>query len=501
MRDQLDQLKALLARGIDLTYAAFLLSWDQETKMPPGGVQARADQIATLQSLAHEFFTADAVGALLDELAPYADSLPHDSHEASLIRVTRRDYEKRRRVPAALVGELARASALGKKAWAEAKAGDDFAHFQPHLERIVALRIQWAECFAPFADRYDPLLDHFEPGLDTPQIAAVFEALKPELVTLVAAIAERRAAVDDRVLHVTLPDEAQIAFCRQVTEWLGYDYQRGRLDLSAHPFTTRFSMDDVRITTRILPGNPIKALMSAIHEAGHALHAQHIDRALYRTGLDVGLMMAISESQSRFYENVLGRSRAFWRFLFPRFQRAFAPHFDAADAETLYRAVNRVEPGLTRVEADEVTYGLHIMLRFELEHDLINERVRVADLPREWNDRMEAYLGVRPTTDREGVLQDIHWSQGAFGYFPDYLLGSILAAQLWARMQEEIPEVEAQIGRGEFGPILHWLSEKVMRHGRKFTLPELAQRATGGPLSSGPYVAYLRGRYGEIYGV
>jgi carboxypeptidase Taq len=368
------------------------------------------------------------------------------------------------------------------------------------LEKLVDLRRRWAGCFDAYDNPYDALLDWFEPGMTyqgTPRCSPGSNLGW----WLVSAIAQRKDAVDASVRMSTCLKTGRIAYSREVTEALGYDYQRGRLDLSAHPFTTRFSMWDVRITTRLMPDNPMKAIMSSIHEAGHAMHGQAIRPALYRTGLDVGPMQAISESQSRFFENVIGRSLPFWQAMYPTFQRSFAPHFDRVRVEAFYRAINHVEPGLIRVEADEVTYGLHIMLRFELENALMNGQTQVADLPREWNDRMEAYLGIRPSTDSDGVMQDIHWSQGMIGYFPDYLLGSMFSVQLWEAMKAALPDVEAQVARGDFGKVLAWQQEHVMQHGRKFTLPELAEQATHMPLSSEPYVRYLHERYGAIYGV
>jgi carboxypeptidase Taq len=501
MHETLARLKSRLARVTDLSYAASVLSWDQETMMPAGGAAARADQIATLQSLAHRYFTDDEVGALLAELAPWAASLPQGSDEASIVRVRRRDYDRLVRVPTELVEALARAVSLAKQAWREARERRDFAHFRPHLEEILALRIRWAGCFAPFENPYDPLLDAFEPGMTYDGIRNVFDGLKPRLVDLVAKIAVNQAAVDDALLRRPVDEARQIALSRDVTARLGYDYGRGRLDLSAHPFSSRFSPGDVRITTRVAEADPITSLMSSIHEAGHAIHAQALSPSLYRTGLDVGNMQAVAESQSRFYENVIGRSLLFWRWLQPLLRRAYAPAFDHATAEQLYRAVNKVEPGLIRVDADEVTYGLHIMLRFELENELINGRLDAGELPQAWNDRMEAYLGVRPPHDGVGVLQDIHWSSGYIGYFPDYLLGSLFSVQLWERMRAELPTVEAEIESGGFGAPLAWLQERVMRHGRKFTLAELSERAVGSPLRWEPYMAYLEERYGALYGV
>jgi carboxypeptidase Taq len=501
MNPKLEQYVKKMSRASDLSRAAAVLMWDQETHMPSAGAQSRADQVATLMQMSHEFATADDVGVLLEDLATDLPGMDPDSDDAAIVRVGQRDFDRKRRVPATLIAELSHASTLGKMAWQKARADNNFAHFAPFLKQLVDLRIHWCECFAPYENRYDPLLDYFEPGLDARQIDEIFAGLKPELVKLVAEISSKAEMVDASVLEKPLDEGRQIDFSRQVTDWLGYDYTRGRLDLSAHPFTTTFSTDDVRITTRVMAHNPLKALMSSIHEAGHAMHSQNTTTAFYRTGIDVGPMMVIGESQSRFYENVIGRSRAFWRFLYPHFKRAFAPHFDEVEVGDLYRAVNQVKPGLIRVEADEVTYGLHIILRFELENDMVNERVKIDDLPREWNDRMESYLGVRPKTDSEGVLQDIHWSRGNYGYFPDYQLGSMFAVQLWDQMLKEVPTVNADVEAGRFDVIRSWLTDKVMKHGRKYTITELAPRVTGSPLQWQPYVDFIKTKFGEIYGL
>lgn len=502
MEDKFNLLKQRLAQVVDLQYAASLMSWDQETKMPGGGTKSRADQLATLQSLAHQYFTDEELGGLLDDLTPWAEALPFDSVEASLIRVNKADYLKRVLIPADLIGELAHATAVAKDAWKQARAENRFALFQPHLERIIDLRRQWADCFAPYDNPYDPLLDYFEPGLTQAEIKRVFEGLRPQVVALVAAIAERRDAVDKRVVMKEIDEDRQVAFNREVTEAVGYTYQHGRLDKSAHPFTSRIAAPyDVRITTRFKRDNPVDALMSSIHEAGHAIHFQNFDPALYRTRLDLGPAQAINESQSRFFENVIGRSLPFWTFMYPKLQKAYAPHFDDVTLTQFHRALHHVEPGLIRVEADEVTYGLHIMLRFELEDDLINRRLAAADLPEAWNEKMRAYLGIVPPTDALGVLQDIHWSDGLIGYFPDYLLGSILSAQLWEAMKADLPDVERQFERGEISGALGWLRDHVMRYGRSFTLPQISEHATGKPLSGEPYMNYLRERYGTIYGV
>ncbi len=500
MEDKLQELKTRMATLIDLLMAANVLDWDQETYMPPGGAQARGDQVATLQELAHRFITDEAVGKLLDDLAAYEQELDYDSDEAALIRVTRREYDRRTKVPPALVAEYYRTKALATEAWKEARQKSDFRIFEPLLDKMVEIRHQWAECFKPYDNIYDPLIDEYEPGMTSAQIEAVFSGLKPHLVALVQDIVAHQDAVDDSPLHGDFDPEAQMAFGREVVAKLGYDFERGRLDLSAHPFTIHFTRDDVRITTRILRNFLPSCLMGIIHEGGHAMYEQNTSPHFYRTPLAFGASMATHESQSRFYENVIGRSRPFWKHFYPRLQEAF-PQLKGVSLEAFYRALNKSQPSLIRVEADEVTYGLHIMLRFELENAILNGQVRVADLPKEWNGRMEAYLGIVPPNDREGVLQDIHWSQGYIGYFPDYLLGSIFSVQLWEQMQQDIPDVTEQIEAGKFDAILAWNTEHIYRHGMKYTLPELAQRITGRPLTWEPYLHYLRTKYGEIYGL
>lgn len=500
MEDKLQELRARMATAVDLLSAASMLEWDQETYMPPGGAQARADQIATLHELAHRTITDEAAGRLLDDLRVYEGQLPYDSDEAALIRVSRREVERRTRVPAELVAELHRTRSIAYGVWKEARAKNDWAHFEPVLNKIVDIRIQWAECFKPYDDIYNPLLDEYEPGITHDQIAEVFSGLKPPLVELVKAISEHQAAVDDSILYGHFDGDKQMAFGREVVAKLGYDFERGRLDLTAHPFTIHFGRGDVRITTRILENFLPSCLMGIIHEGGHAMYEQNTSPAYYRTLLANGASMAAHESQSRFYENVIGRSRPFWKHFYPRLREYF-PQLNDVPLEAFYRALNTSRPSLIRVEADEVTYGLHIMLRFELEHAIVQGEVKVADLPGEWNARMEQYLGLVPPTDSDGVLQDVHWSAGLIGYFPDYLLGSIFSAQLWGKMQQDIPDVVAQIEAGKFDAVLAWNIENIHRHGMKYTLPELSQRITGGPLRWEPYMDYLRTKYGEVYGL
>lgn len=498
MEDKLQRLKELTAPAIDLQWAASRLSWDQETYMPPGAAQSRADQLATISELAHRAATNEEIGRLLEGLAAVEDDLDYDSDEAALIRVTRREYEKRVNVPPELVARLSRASVLGVQAWKQARADRHFGVFLGPLEALIDLRREWAEIFQPYDNVYDPLLDDYEPGMTYAQISEVFAGLKPALVELIAAIVENQDAVDDSAMYGAFDAETQLAIGRAASEALGYDFSRGRIDLSAHPFTSSASPLDVRITTRVDETFLPTSLMGTIHETGHALYEQNIDPGLYRTVLDTGASMAVHESQSRLYENIVGRGRAFWRFFYPQVQAAF-PALRDVRGETFYRALNRSRPSLIRTEADEVTYGMHIILRFELENDLMNGRVRAADLPQVWAERMEAYLGVVPEDLASGVLQDIHWSEGAFGYFPDYLLGSVFSVQLWEALKADVPDVDAQIEAGDFDALNGWLKEHVHRHGMKFTLPELARRATGRGLTWEPYMRYLQNKFGELY--
>jgi carboxypeptidase Taq len=493
-------LRALLAEARDLDRAAQVLEWDQQTYMPAAGAPARAEQVATLRRLAHERYTAPEVGRLLAELGRDGALGDYDSDAASLVRVNRREHDRKRRVPAELVAEIARAGSLALAAWEEARAASDYGRFRPHLERMVQLKRRWAECFGP-GEPYDALLQDYEPGMTAAQVRAILAELKAGLVPLVQATAGRAEAVDDACLQHECDDQKQWNLALEAIQCVGFDLAAGRQDRSAHPFTTHFSHRDVRLTTRVLPDRLASALYSSLHEAGHGLYEQGVGPALARTWLDQGASLGMHESQSRLWENHVGRSRAFWRFFFPRVQAAFPDQMAGQSAESLFRAVNKVEPSLIRTEADEVTYDLHIMLRVELEQEMLAGRVAFADLPAIWNERMRAYLGVTPPNDAAGVLQDIHWADGYLGYFATYTLGNILAAQFFAQARRELPELEAQHGRGEFAPLLGWLREKIYRHGRKFTLNELVQRVTGGPLSTGPYLEYLRAKYGEIYGV
>jgi carboxypeptidase Taq len=493
------QLKQRLAEAHDVGKAIFLLAWDQRTMMPTNGAAVRAEQLATLSKLSHDLFTSDEVGRLLDDLAEYAESLPYESDEASLIRVARRDFDRERRVPADLRGELTRAAANGYEAWVDARARSDFGSFLPFLQRNVELRQRYADCFE-VDEPYDALLEDYEPGMKTAEVREVFDVLKPELIALVRAVADHQDGVDTSFLTGSFPADRQRALSLAVLERLGFEPDSWRLDTTAHPFASSISTGDIRLTTRFKEDDVSDALFSTMHEFGHGIYERSVDPALGRSLLCRGASMSLHESQSRMWENLVGRSRPFWRFFYPTFRSIF-PEFERVDEDAFYRAINTVQPSLIRVEADEVTYSLHIILRFELEQELLSGELELRDLPEAWNARMEEYLGVQVPDDAHGVLQDTHWSSGLLGYFPTYALGNVVSLQIWDQLVSAMPDVYDQIERGEFGQLREWLRDQLYRHGRKLKPKELIERITGGGLDPWPYLRYLSEKVGDVYGI
>jgi carboxypeptidase Taq len=469
--------------------------------MPPGGAQARAEQKATLQEMAHKLFTSDEMGTFLDHLAPLTENHAYDSDEASLVRVTAREYEKRRRIPPDLVAERARVSTLAHSAWENARQQADFELFQPHLERLVDLSVRIAQALGYSEHIYDALLDLFEPQMKTSTVTSIFEKMKNALVPFVQRISSSTQEIDDNVLRGNFAEEKQWELGQAVLARIGFDPTRGRQDLSVHPFTTAFSPDDVRLTTRINPRFLASGLFGTIHEGGHALYEQGIPTSLVRTPLCDGASMSVHESQSRMWENIVGRSRPFWQFWLPELRQSFPDHFQGVDQETLYRAVNRVAPGFIRVEADEVTYNLHIFVRFELETALLEGTLQAQDLPDAWNAKMESYLGLTPPNDALGVLQDVHWSGALFGYFPTYALGNLLAVQFYNQAVQEHPEIPDRIAQGDFTQLLMWLRERIHKHGARYTPQEIVLKATGTGIDAAPFVDYIQIKYAEIYGL
>jgi carboxypeptidase Taq len=494
-----ETLCARLAELSDFQTAAGLLRWDQQTYMPPGGAETRAMQLTTLAKTVHERFVSDETGRLLGDLEAELSDAEYDSFEASLVRVTRRRYDRMRKLPQQLVAELAREGALGHAAWEKARASSDYGAFLPHLERLVDLTIQRAEALGYEERRYDALLDRYEPDMKASQVQVLFDEMKAGLVPLVRAIAERQSAVDDSILTQDFDKVDQWNFGLQVIKQIGFDLDRGRQDRAAHPFTSGFSPGDVRLTTRVYRDNLKPALFATIHEMGHGTYEQGYDRALDRTPLSGAASLGVHESQSRMWENVVGRSRGFWTFWLPRLKEYFPVQLEGVDVEGFYRAINRVAPSFIRVEADEVTYNLHIFLRFEIENLMLEGQVKLADLPELWNAKMEEYLGVRPRNDAEGVLQDVHWSGGMIGYFPTYSLGNLLSVQFYNQAVSAVPKIPSQIEQGEYSSLLSWMRNNIHVHGAKYTPVELVKRATGGPLSTQPFLDYVRKKYTEIY--
>jgi carboxypeptidase Taq len=504
MPQALQELRQRLAEISDLSSAAGLLGWDQQTMMPARANDIRAEQLGTLSGIVHERFTDDAIGRLLSELEGEEERLraaDPESDDAALIRVARRDYEKARRVPGELAVELARAGALGHQAWVRAREQSDYAAFLPFLQKNVELKQRYVELFdgEGFEDPYDVLLDDYEEGMTAAEVDALFTELRAQLVPLIAEVAARADAVDAAPLHGDFDPAGQQRLVRGVLERLGWTPDGWRLDEAEHPFATSFGPTDVRLTTRYDRSYVGMALYGAIHEMGHGLYEAGVAPALARTPLGSGASLGLHESQSRLWENVVGRGRPFAGFLHGQLQQVFPEQFAAVDADAFYRAVNKVEPSLIRVEADEATYGLHIILRFELEREMIAGTIALSDLPEAWNARMKEYLGIDVPDDARGVLQDVHWSAGEIGYFSTYALGNLIAAQLWERARADLPGLEEALAAGDGAPLRGWLREQLHRHGRKHPPKELVRRIAGGPIAVQPFADYLRGKLTPLY--
>ena len=499
MQKKLQQLKNRLIEIDNLNGASAVLAWDQTTYMPPGGVEARARQMATLQRLAHVKFIAPAIGRLLDDLRPYEEGLPYDSDDASLIRVTRRQYERAVRVPAAFVAELTDHGAKSYQVWAEARPRNDFKAVEPYLVKTVDFSRKLANCFPGYEHIADPLIDQADYGMKASTLRALFAELRKQLVPIVQAITGRPLG-DDSCLRQRFPEAGQWSFGLEVIKRLGYDFNRGRQDKTHHPFTTKFSIGDVRITTRINENNLGDALFATIHEAGHAFYELGVNMAFEGTPLAGGTSAGVHESQSRLWENRVGRSHGFWEFFYPQLQAVFPDQLGRVPLETFYRAINKVERSLIRVEADEVTYNLHVMIRFGLELELLAGKLAVRDLPEAWRSAYQADLGIASPDDRDGVMQDVHWYGGIVGGgFQGYTLGNILGAQFYGAALKAHPDIPDQIRQGEFGTLHGWLRDNIYQPGSKFTTDELLGRVTGESLRIEPYIKYLRDKYGELY--
>jgi carboxypeptidase Taq len=490
-------LKHRLSDIYDLNAAGSVLAWDEATYMPNGGAVARGRQLAILRRLAHERLVDPALGRLLDRLERDADKLPAD--DASLIRVARRDYERAIRVPAEYV---ARANAHGSgsyNAWIKARPTNDFASMIPFLEKALDLSREYASFFSPYDHIADPMIDNADQGLTTVTIQRLLAELRRELIPMVRAICDRPPP-DDGCLHRSFGEAAQLGFALSVATQMGYDIERGRLDKTHHPFCTKFASGDVRITTRVRQNDIRDTLFSTLHEAGHAIYEQGVNAAYDGTPLGSGVSSGVHESQSRLWENVVARSRPFWEHYYPALQRTFVDQLGSVSLDIFYGAINKVEPSLIRTDADEVTYNLHIMMRFDLELKLLEGRLRVKDLPEAWRVSMQADLGIAAPDDRDGCLQDVHWYLGSIGGgFQSYTIGNILSAQFFAAATMAHPDIPREVASGQFGILHRWLTDNVYRFGRTLTPDELVARATGSPMTMAPYLSYLRKKYGELY--
>jgi carboxypeptidase Taq len=495
MSDTYEPFMAKVAELADIGHAEGMLSWDQETYMPPKGAAMRARAQGTLAGLHHERLTAPELVGLVKDLK--GQDLTGDA--AVNVREVGRSQDRALKIPKELVVELSQTESLSHEAWIAAREKANFAHFQPWLEKILKLKKEVAERVGYEGTIYNALLDEYEPYTRAEDIEPVFAALKDKLVPLVEKIAATGKFPARGVLDQDFPVAEQEELGRQVLEDLGFDLEAGRLDVAVHPFCSGTSRDDVRLTTRYsadwLPGS----LFGTIHEAGHGLYEQGLPEDAVATPAGGSVSLGIHESQSRLWENMVGRSRAFSTHYLPRLKALFPTQLQNVNLDEFYAAVNQVEPSLIRVEADEVTYNLHILLRFELERDLFEGRVEVKDLPSVWNERMQQYLGVCPPDDAQGVLQDVHWSFGLMGYFPTYTLGNLYGAQFFHQAQQELPDLEGQIGRGEFGGLKTWLNDKVHNRGSRLRASELVEEVTGEKLSADYFTNYLEAKFGALY--
>jgi carboxypeptidase Taq len=480
------ELTARLGELADLRHAGQILAWDQQVMMPPRGAPARSAAHGTLQRLAHDRLVAPELGALLDAAGP---------EDALLVRSVRRDHDRATRVPGTLTETMARTGSEGYQVWLQAREANDFAVFEPALRRNIELAREYAACFPESAHPYDALLDRYEPGATAAGVSALFTKLRDGLVPLLSKIALRP---DPPGLPGDFPIAAQRDLGLEIVTAMGFDPAAWRIDDAVHPFASSPSVDDVRITSRF-DDHSLTGLFALMHETGHGLYEHGVDPALARTTLDSGVSLGVHESQSRLWENLVGRSPAFWRHWLPRLRERFPLTLRDVDLDQFIRAINVVRPTLIRVEADEVTYSLHVILRFELELALIDGSLDAGDLPAAWAAKMQQFLGISVPDDLHGVLQDIHWSEGIIGYFPTYAIGNVLAAQLWRAVRDELPGLDDDIAAGEYGGLRSWLREKIHRHGRTLTPPELIEQAVGGPLDPAPMLEHLSAKYGALY--
>lgn len=492
-------LQSVMHKVTDIGAASAVLGWDQETYMPDGAVEARSEQMATLSSLVHHYMTNDDARTTVAASSSYVESL--SPRQQLVVSTFVKDHERSLKMPSDLVSDQARVASLANDAWKRAKEASDFRIFQPLLERTVELKRREADLLGPAEHPYDNLLNDFEPGLTARTVTPVFERLRAGTERILAEIAPNAANVSDDVLHRSYPEESQLAFAKQIIDALGFSSKTGRIDLSAHPFCTSFASTDVRLTTRIRRNDLRSCLFGLIHEAGHGMYEQGVSPELARTPSGQGASMGIHESQSLFWENVIARSQEFWEWALPKFKEAFPQQVADQTPETFFQAINTMRPSLNRVESDELTYNLHIILRFEIERALIDGTLAVKDIPDMWNAKMMQSFGIVPPNDAEGCLQDVHWSFGGIGYFPSYTLGKLYAAMEWNALQKAMPDVKSRIANGDFAPIKEWLRSNIHEYGRTETPGQIVQRVCGRPLTENDFLAYVGEKAKLVYNV
>ncbi|MBI9043876.1 MAG: carboxypeptidase M32 [Anaerolineaceae bacterium] len=498
MTEKLALLKDKLNEIFDLEATQSILGWDQQTYMPPGGGGDRGNLLETLSRIMHEKKTSPEIKVLLEDCISEIDLGNIGSLDASLIKKSYKSFQRAERIPIEWVSEFTKTTSLAFNAWEEAREKADFSIFAQHLEKIVVLQKQYADFFTPFEHIYDPFLDCFEPGLKTMEVQEIFSTIRPQQIEIIQAIAAK-PQVDDSFLRQSFSEKAQWDFGVDAATGLGYDWQRGRLDKTTHPFTTTFGLNDVRITSRVNPEFFNSFIFGTLHECGHGLFELGFDPAVRRYSLDNVSSAGVHESQSLLYENLVGRSLPFWKFYYPKLQTYFPGQLSSIKLTDFYRAINKVEPSLIRVEADEATYNLHIMLRMDLEISLLEGSLAVKDLPEAWNAKMKEYLGITPPDDAKGVLQDVHWAYGLFGYFPSYALGKLISAHIWETISKEIEDIDSHIENGDFGVLLEWLRANIHQRGVLYEPQELVQKVTGSSIDPKPFMRYLNRKYKDIY--
>ncbi|MEF3302948.1 carboxypeptidase M32 [Paenibacillus sp. GYB003] len=478
-----------------------VMYWDLRTGAPRKGVEARSEVIGELSAEMFKMSVSDEMGRYLERLSEPAAFERLGSVDRKLVEECRKEYDRSKKIPPDKYQAYVVLTSQAESVWEEAKEKADFAMFRPYLEKIVAANLEFVELWGYEGHRYNTLLDMYEPGMTVQKLDRIFADVREKLVPLVSAIQRSNNEPDTSFLNETFDVRQQKAFSLYILKELGYDFEAGRLDESVHPFATGLNPGDVRITTRYLPGDVTSALFGTIHECGHALYEQNISKELIGTPLCSGTSMGIHESQSRFWENMIGRSRTFWDRYFPKLKELYPDRFQGVSVDSFYRAINRVQPSLIRIEADELTYNLHIMIRYEIEKALFGGSLQVADLPSYWNEKYKEYLGVEPAHDGEGVLQDVHWAGGSFGYFPSYSLGNMYSAQIRRTMERQLGDLDDLIAGGHFAAIKDWLVERIYRHGKLLTPDEIVEGVTGEPLNPEYMIAYLKTKYGDIYGL